>query len=157
MNQNTKELILNHLKVYPKAEAQDIFKFLYQSTYGCEHMISSPDTVTEYIKKEANGLTFNEGILTEPLDGEFYRVHLSYLNKGLSAETLGKLFYLSAGRKNADGASLDDRLATVRELAADGKLPFSAEQLEEAIEKWRKTGFSPVHHSDSFRENYKPA
>ena len=33
---NTKEYILNQYKMYPKLELQDILKFIYQSSYGCE-------------------------------------------------------------------------------------------------------------------------
>lgn len=37
---NTKEYILNQFKLYPQLELQDLMKFLYQSSFGCEHLVS---------------------------------------------------------------------------------------------------------------------
>ena len=41
-----------HCQTYPKLQVQDILKFLHQSTFGCEHLVSSLETATEYIEKE---------------------------------------------------------------------------------------------------------
>lgn len=42
---NTKSYILNQFQTYPQLELQDLMKFLYQSSFGCEHLLSNPDTV----------------------------------------------------------------------------------------------------------------
>ena len=34
---NTKSYILNQFQTYPQLELQDLMKFLYQSSFGCEH------------------------------------------------------------------------------------------------------------------------
>ena len=154
---NTKTLILDHCKRYPKAAPEDIFKFLYQSTFGCGHMIKSPETAVEYIKKEAEEAVSSSDILTENLDGCFCRVHLSYLKEGLSVQTLGKLFYLSSMKETEDQNVLDERLKAVSELACSGVLPFSAVEFVTALEKWKSDGCPAIHHSEDFRENYKPA
>ena len=49
---NTKEYIFNQYKMYPKLELQDILKFIYQSSYGCEHLVSDYDEVKSRIEKE---------------------------------------------------------------------------------------------------------
>ena len=33
----------------------------------------------------------------------------------------------------------------------------SAQETAEAVERWRKDGFPPLHHSEIFRQNYAPA
>lgn len=150
----TKKMLTEHFKKYPKCEIRDIFKFIHQSSYGCEHMVSSLEKAIEYIKRE-----YQKGIAQadiEALDGEYSRVPLSYIDKGLLPETLGKLFYLSAeptdGRK-----ALIKKLDAVRELTEEKALPFDRTELENAVKEWGEKDFSALHHSERFREEYKPA
>lgn len=151
----TKELLTEHFYKYPKAEIQDIFKFIHQSSFGCEHMISSLDKAVEYLDCE-----YKKGISeadTEALDGEYSRVPLSYLNKGLSAETFGKLFFLSAKSEEKGSEALTQKINIARELIDDGVFPFDKTEFENAVEEWSKKDFCALHHSEKFREEYKPA
>ena len=150
----TKEMLAEHFSRYPNCEIQDIFKFIHQSSYGCEHMVQSLDKAVEYIKSEyEKGIAESEVI---PLDGDYSRVPLSYLDKGLSAETLGKLFYLSA--EKVDGREeLIKNLDAARELIEEGILPFDKTEFEKAVDEWSKKDFCALHHSDRFREEYKPS
>lgn len=153
---NTRNRISAHYRAYEQMNLRDILKFLHQSTFGCEHMVSSLEAATAYIKKEAENI-FNNKPLVEPLVGEFSRVHLSLLNEGLSAETLGKLFYLSAQKPKASVEALEERLKTVREMITDGSLPFDEKEFDEAVTEWKQSGYEAVHHSEIFRSAYKPA
>ncbi len=151
----TKELLTEHFYKYPMAEIQDIFKFIHQSSFGCEHMISSLDKAVEYIKTE-----YQKGVVDadiEPLDGEYSRVPLSYLDKGLSAETFGKLFFLSAKSEEKGGEALTQKINIARELIDGGTLPFDKTEFENAVNKWAEKDFCALHHSDKFREEYKPS
>ena len=157
LRERTRKLLLEHAGQYPCLQAGDILKYLHQSAFGCEHLVSSLDTAIERIAAERRQTAINPDRLTEPLDGEYSRVHLGWLERGLSAHTLGKLFVMSA-QTEPDGASvLRDKLAVALELARDGKLPVTAAVLESAAGEWQKNGCQPMHHSDSFRENYNPA
>ena len=155
-SERTRKLLTEHSQKYPCLQVRDVFKFLYQSAFGCEHMVSAGDGVREYIETEFAGISTQNEALIEELDGNYCRVHLSYLNTGLSAETLAKLFVFSA--KKEDGLSaLKEKLAIAREMIADGLLPFSAEEFDSAVKEWESGGYSTVRHSDAFREKYKPA
>ena len=103
-NEKTRTLILEHYKKYPMMEIADLFKFLFQSSFGCEHMVSSLEGAIEYIKRESATVSDEkaDGELIDRLDGDYVRVHLGYLKHGIDADTLGKLFYLSA-KTEADG------------------------------------------------------
>ena len=196
---DTKEAILLQCRTYPKLEIRDLFKFLYQSAFGCEHLIASADAVTENIRKEYESLKDSIGAeteakendslrealhegdcscescmdkanetlqdkemptdedLIEPLCGDYCRVKLSYLSHGLSPETLGRIFAASA-RTEPDGLRrLEEMLEAASELAKKGRLPFSEEELKRAAEQWKKEGYPAVHHSEEFREAYRPA
>ena len=158
MNQSerTRYSLITHYQTYPQLQIQDIFKFLYQSAFGCEHMVSSLDGAINRISRE---FAENQSSLCEidSLDGAYSRVHLSWLNHGLTAETLGKLFFTSA-KKEPNG--MDDllfKLQAAKELVAEKALNFSLNEFEAAVEKWRSNGYPAVHHSDKFRSLYHPA
>ena len=137
-------------------QPQDIFKFLHQSAFGCEHLVSSQDKAKDYIEREfSSAMGDNSSI--EALDGNYCRVPLSYLSKGLKADTFAKLFVLSS-KKEADGLdSLLRKIACARELVKEGTLPFSVEEFEKAIIEWASKGYEALHHSEIFRQNYKPS
>lgn len=156
-SERTRELLISHYKTYPKLQLQDLFKFLFQSSFGCEHMISSPENVINYIRREYETLSHKDAPLTEPLDGEYYRVHLSCLNNGLSADTLGGLFFLSAKKEEAGKEDLLNKLDITKSLICEGLLPFSLTEFEKAAAEWEGAGYPAIHHSEVFREAYHPA
>ena len=155
--EKTYNLLLKHYQSYPQLQMQDIFKFIHQSAFGCEHMVSSLDAATDYIRAEYETADLSDTPLVVPLDGAYSRVYLTYLDNGLSAQTLGKLFYLSAKAETNGKADAENKLSVAAELVRQGKLPYSAESFEEAAEKWKADGYPAVHHSDIFRNTYKPA
>ena len=153
----TEKLLIQHYKTYPKLQIQDIFKFLYQSTFGCEHFITSAEAVTTYIQKEYDAVCPTGTPLVEELDGAYYRVPLSYLKHGMRAETLGMLFFLSAKKEAGGKSDLIEKLNIVKELVRKNMLPFSITEWDQAVTGWEANGYPAVHHSDVFRNAYKPA
>ena len=152
----TRELLINHYKQYPKMEIQDMLKFIFQSSFGCEHMVSSEDFAIDYIKKEYASMVKGENPLIDSLDGEYSRVSISYLDKGLSAETLGRLFYLSAKKETQGKENLEKKLLVLKELINEEALPFSTHEAEKIINEWADSGYPAIHHSDTFRKEYRP-
>ena len=150
MNKTTRDLLLGHFMKYPLLQAEDIFKYLFQSAFGCEHLVSNPSAALNYIKKERE-MSVSSPTLDE-LDGEYTRVHISCL----APETLARLFCHSA--KKEDGlASLEAKLEVAKELVANGDLPLDGEDFSRKLEAWRQAGYPALHHSDAFREAYRPA
>ena len=84
-------------------------------------------------------------------------MHLGILQDGLSAETFARLFALSARHEECGREKLEAMLTALQTMADAGELPFSAQETAEAVERWRKDGFPPLHHSEIFRQNYAPA
>ncbi len=152
---NFKEFLLEHYKSYPLAEIEDIFKFIYQGAFGCEHMIAKPDGVTKLIERE-----YSEKVPHKPdvegLSEDYYRVSLSYLDKGLEASTLGKLLYLSSKKEKKGREWLEKALCKVEELIKNGELDFSLEEFTYKAERWKTDGYPALHHSNKFRSEYKP-
>ncbi len=157
MNENTRLLILEHIKKYPLLRTEDIFKFLFQSAFGCEHLVSSEAAVLAYIKKEYAQIKASAPHAAEKLDGGYSRVHLSALSDGLTPETLARLFYLSAQKEPEGRARLEEKLAVAREMVDSGELPVGAADFNQKLARWREAGYPAIRHSEAFRAEYAPA
>lgn len=155
--EKTRSLLIEHYRMYSKLKVQDIFKFLYQSVFGCEHLVSSLEAAAESISREHDSICGEGACTIESLDGNYSRVFLNWLNHGLSADTLGKLFAASAKQEAEGLTNLVQKLEAARELVGEGLLPFPQNEFENAMVQWEKKGYPAIHHSDLFRETYKPA
>ena len=91
-----RDFLRAHCARYPELALQDVFKALYQSAFGCEHLIADPSAAADYIRAEAARSGDRISELVELLSGDYCRVHLGILQDGLSAETFARLFALSA-------------------------------------------------------------
>jgi len=155
---HTAETLLAHYHSYPCMTPQDVFKFLHQSTFGCEHIVTDEQTAIDRIRREAEELgAWDATTKIEPLDGNFSRVHLGYLSTGLSAQTLGRLLCMSSKLCIHDVGELERKLDVARRLFAEGRLPFDRQGFSEAVDAWREHGYAALHHSDAFRTEYRPA
>ena len=158
-NENTRKALLEQVQHYPELKIRDVFKYLYQSSFGCEHMVSSLDGAIDWIRKEYDSVSdgsAGDGTL-DPLDGGYVRVHLDWLDRGLSAETLGKLFYLSAKTEEDGKNELERKLDVALDMTQKGELPFGFEEFRQEVDAWKAKGCPAVHHSEEFREIYHPA
>ncbi len=149
-------MLENHLKAYPKLEIQDVLKFLFQSAFGCEHLVSSLEAAAGYIEREYENIKPGKKEI-DPLDGEYSRVPLSYMKEGLSARTLAKLFAASAKREENGLQDLKNKLKNASELVSKGIFPFTEKDFDEAVSEWERNGFCAVRHSQTFRDNYAPS
>ena len=156
----SRDLILEHFKKYPALRIDDVMKFVFQSSFGCEHLVSDEQRAVAYIREEYEnvGSLDNATPWIEKLDGAFSRVNLSVLSDGLSPETLGRLFCLSAKETVSNSVSvLEEKLKVVREMINEGLLPFDQSQLEEFCSVWKSGGYKAIRHSQTFRDAYSPA
>lgn len=154
--ERTRKLLIMHYQAYPKLQIQDIFKFLYQSAFGCEHFVASVDVATGFIEEEYTNLRIKTAAAIEKLDGDYSRVPISYMSKGLSAHTFAKLFVASAQSKQNGMRHLLQSLNVTKRLVRDSLLPFSEKEFDKAVDEWKDKGYSAVHHSDVFKKWYSP-
>ncbi len=156
-NQDTARRLLSEAAAHPALAPRDVFKFLYQSAYGCEHLATSRECARAMIEEEyATAATAVPAPVTE-LDGAYARVPLSYLSFGLSADTLAHLFCLSARHEENGAAALAEKVAVAEALAAEGRFPFPYAEWQTALVEWSGAGYPPVRHSETYRMAYRPA
>ena len=138
-------------------EIQDIFKYLYQMCFGCEHLAAEYSYALGRIKQELEEAGEDDLPAVEFLGERFCRVHLKALKDEASAELLTRLFIRSA-QKQSDGTEhLEAELGRLAQLAEKGDIPFGSEEVAGAVEAWRRAGFPAIHHSDTFRRAHHPA
>ena len=142
---------------YPALGVRDLFKFIFQSAFGCEHLVSDEKAALAYIRREAERVPSDALPRTDRLAGRYSRVHLSWLNAGLTPETLTKLFCASAVKEPDGQDRMEELLTAARELILREDIPLDPVQFEEELAKWRAVGFPAIHHSEAYREAYSPA
>ena len=156
-SEKTRKLLIKHYQTYPQLQIEDIFKYIFQSAFGCEHLVSNESAALDYIKSEYDSMSENKSHFFEELDGRYCRVHLSYLNAGLKPATLARLFCLSAKNEPSGKCLLEQKLETAKMLVGEGALPFDKNEFERKLSLWREQGYPAIHHSDIFRSEYAPA
>lgn len=151
----TQKILLAHAKHYPKLQAQDLFKFIFQSSFGCEHLLASPERAIGYIQAEYEQNP-SAPHLIEELDGNYSRVHLGVLKEGLSATTFGLLFCLSAKKEENGKIALSQKIKACTQLIEEEKLPVLKNDYYSLLSEWEQAGFPAIRHSEEFRNNYSP-
>lgn len=149
--------LIGQYRLYPHLSVRDVFKYLYQSAFGCEHLVTSEGDALRYIREEHDRGVPERTPVTESLCGAYGRVHLHALTQGLRAETLAAIFRRSACREADGEAMLREGLTVARALIAEGALPLSADAFDREHAAWRAAGYGAVRHSEAFRERYQPA
>ena len=153
----TREMLIEHYNKYPLLKTEDIFKYVFQSAFGCEHLASDLGAALAYMEKEYAEVPKDVPSLVEKLDGEYSRVHLSCITDGISAETLAKLFCASAQKEESGEERLKELLSVVTELVESGELPLDPSEFKRKAAEWEDAGYGAVRHSECFREAYRPA
>lgn len=151
-----REILLENCRRYPKLRGRDLIKLLYQFSFGCEHLVADETTVLARIISEAESIKSGTPSEVEEL-GDYCRVGLSYLNFGLSAETLARIFCLSAKPDRDGEKKLRRGIEIITELADAGLLPISSNEWSAALYEWKNANYPAVRHSEEYREAYAPA
>ena len=156
-----KSFCLDQLDRYPALETQDMVKALYQREFGCGHMITDRARGLKWLRDELascrNQPSPDMPPLTEPL-GMFCRVHLRAADHaGLSADTLFRLFELSAQAPCGDMQAFRAQLAELESLIRAGQLPLPNQDAAAFLAPYMAAGCPATHHSPAFSMAYAPA
>ncbi len=152
-----RDMLIAHCRAYPALSCRDLFKYIYQSAFGAEHLVTDYDSVLARITEEHRGMKQPCALTVEPLARQYSRVHLSAIDKGLSPKTLARLFCLTADIRGEGVQALSDMLSSARELAVAGEIPLDPEELDREAAAWQSAGYPAVRHSEGFHIEYSPA
>ncbi len=147
------EILRYHLKKYPLMKAQDVFKLVYQHEFGCAHAVKDAERARAWLYEEYRSVKQDDAPLTEDIGNGYVRVQLCALDaNGVSPDEVLGWFVKSA----VPAGDKTEFAEIMRELPACG-LPLDAEELAKFVDSMEKEGFPAVHHSEIYRELYRPA
>ena len=160
---SVRELCEYMVSTYPQATLQDVYKTCYQDFFGAEHLMQDTAAARAYLHYELNELRserVNElGMpMREPTGfrHRFERINLAMvLNGEMSEETLLQLFIDAAGKDNALHEHWADEWAEIEAIALQVQPAWQNEELQ-ALLRQAAAGNHAVHHSEAFRNTYKP-
>ncbi len=148
--------ILEQLQRHPSMQPQDIAKLCYQATFGAEHMLTDPERAKAFLCKEFEQTPMKNEPLFENISAHYCRVNLgAWKYHGYSIETLFSLFLQTANAgSNATAQDLERRFNEIAVFAQNGTLPFCADEWTQFLSSYDR---KPLHHSEAYRNNEKPA
>jgi hypothetical protein len=143
-------------------QPRDIYKLLYQGVRGPEHIISSPQAFREYLMSEWQALNpGGDDPLTESIrpDGTLLRLNLRpFKAAGGSLEALTAACLETARRPWGTQVELQQAWKSFVNACQTGCWRDLGMQEVESFNSWIKDiGYPPVHHSESYRNLYRPA
>jgi hypothetical protein len=89
---------------------------------------------------------------------QLVRVHLRpYVRQGGDPEALLQAFIRTANEFKGEPAVLEHFWSVAATMCGEGRLPFSQREMDTFIAARREEGFPAVHHSEVYRQLYRPA
>ena len=154
-----RSILLTHAERYPLMEPRDAVKLIYQNEFGGGHMIRDESGCLDFLRQEYESVKQCPDLpLLEEIGSEIVRVNLAALDHhGYSPASVGTAFLLSAAVHQGNPDSFLHKLSTLKELTAEGKMPFSPKDLEAYLESYAAAGYPAVSHSATYRNAYHPA
>lgn len=154
-------IVIAHIKRYPLMQPADLYKLAFQAAFGSEHALMSEEAARARLHLELTEM--GDGPpepLLDPLspDGRLLRCHLRpYLKTGYDPEDLLQAFVRGAGQVSGGGSRLRMYLDAILYLAAAGQIGIDTGKLGELFAEMEAAGWPAAHHSQLFRQSYKPA
>jgi hypothetical protein len=156
------KLLVTHVNRYPQMMVQDVYKFLYQGTMGSEHFQDSitdfeNDLMDEWQRIEPdNSFPIWENIRP---DGHIIRFYLAPFKarEGQLTQFM-TLSYWTTTLHEGNVENLKSSWETFEKLCREKKWDqFAYNEVEEFGDWLRKNQFPPVHHSEMYRNTYRPS
>lgn len=153
------DILLRHFSLYPRMEAQDAVKLIYQQEFGPEHMIRDNAKSLAILKQEMAAL--GEGpadeALYESIGNGLCRLNLRPCEKrGIPAEDINRLFLDAAKTVQGDEKRFWQGIRALQRLAEEDETPFDPVTLDLFLARYPRRA-TAVHHSEGYRQAYRPA
>jgi hypothetical protein len=155
-------LIQQHLGWYPLMELADIYKLLYQGVMGPEHMVATQQEFARRLEAEFESQPQDD---TQPVlelirpDHQLFRLNLRPY-KAIHSRINEVIPAMLATTKLITGTLDDVRavwLGFSRYLEQERISGFSSSLLDEFNNWLNQQSFPPIHHSEVYTREYRPA
>lgn len=147
--------IEKEISMHPSFSSQDLFKLVYQASFGREHIMG--EKAYAYLEEEYNSVSEKDIALYEAISDDYIRVNLaSWKYNKLSLQWLKNLFFLDDISKKDENKLFYEYLEEVDESVHNQALDIDINEYDEYKSAYLTKGLHPVHHSDSYREKEEP-
>ncbi len=155
------EAIFEELRLHPKAQLVDIYKFFFQGTFGPGHIISDQKSALAYMQNELQSSTEFDSVIWQQVGYKilYYRINLKLIKEGNIPEEK----YFSAFIQSTDTSQTPSTKEWWEEwnfvLSVIDKMKLIIPNYEEDksdLDKMLLEGKVLVHHSDIYRKLYHP-
>ena len=152
-------ILLAHAARYPKMQPTDAAKLLYQNEFGGGHLIRNEAQCLAFLRQEYMQTPQDPSVsAVEDIGNGMVRVYLWALDAlGYGVDDLGADFIRSARVQTGTLSSFQKKLELLRQMTAEGCMPFSIEALESYLSGYEEAGYPMVSHSSEYRSAYCPA
>lgn len=154
-------ILREHVRRYPLMQLVDLYKLMYQASFGAEHAIDDAACVLKRLEDECAIMGSGpEEPLYDPIapDGAVMRVHLrQFVGRRLSLERLAEAFLMTARNFHGSADRMNNWVACAMALAEEGTLPWNANILEAFLRTCQLEGWPARHHSTEYVQAYRPA
>ena len=152
------DILYAHFDRYPRMEAQDAVKLIYQSEFGPGHMIRDEEKCLKTLRDEMAALTPDgKEALYEPIGNGLCRLNLRpCLARGIPAEDIHRLFLETAREVEGDKKRFWLAVRALQALADADETPFEPVLLDLFLARY-PSACPDMHHSEMYRRIYHPA
>lgn len=154
-------MLTNQLLRYPQLAIQDLYKLIFQASFGSEHAVADRAAAHRWLELELRELAPGP---EEPIvdsispNGHIVRINLRpYLAARMDLAGLLEAFVRTAREYRGTEATLQRYWSHVERMAMAGLLSFTREALQGFFAEMQAAGFPAVHHSTAYTAAYRPA
>ena len=148
-----RDILICHAKRYPEMEPTDGVKLIYQNEFGPGHLIVNRDNARNWLVREIEAAP-TPLLPFEDIGNGLIRV---FLTADTDIEALLDAFCKSADEVKGSIESFEEKLNILRQVTSEGNFKFSLSQLDDYLAEYKKVGYPPVSHSQTYRDGYKPS
>ncbi len=152
-------LLKKRLGETPQMEITDAVKLVYQSEFGCGHLLAPQEECAQRIQEEMGRTQAMDGIPAwVDIGDDLCRLELrAPAVRALPALLVARMMAWSAANVHGSLPGFRGKLDVLRGLCAQAELPFDPQALDAYLESYARQGFPPVSHSATYRAAYAPA
>jgi len=150
-----------HIERYPDMGIQDMYKLIYQATYGPAHLGIDQSRIAHYLKTElATVAPDSDESLVESISpsDRYIRINLKkFKTLGINKDILIEAVFRSCQPEPEGKAALQARMDIFHYLIREGRLPYTEEEFFSFRREIAAQGYPVVHHTKAYVQRYNPA
>lgn len=155
-----RDLIIANIERYPAMQPADVYKLVYQGTFGPAHLGADSLNMLTYLQNELAAVEADSNaFIFEPVSPsqKYIRINLKYF-KAVNGN-IGKLVstILKSSQSPPDSALIAKHWIWIEQMVADNELPFEPAVFQAFSDSIKSRHYPVIHHSGQYMKAYQPA